>query len=62
MISVPVQVNGRTKGSIELADDATETDARLAVAADAVLGPITRQEKKFLYVPGKVINVIVGYL
>ena len=61
MSAVTVQVNGRVKGTVELAENASETDARVAVAADPVLGPITRDEKKFLYVPGRIINVIVAY-
>jgi hypothetical protein len=58
-IDVPVLINGRQIGSVKLKASATEQDARIVVAADPVLGPQLAGEKKFLYVPGKVISVVV---
>jgi leucyl-tRNA synthetase len=57
-----VQVNGKPVGSVRLAETATEEDARAAVAKDEAVQALTRgkTEKKFLYVPGRIIHVVVA--
>jgi leucyl-tRNA synthetase len=62
VVEVPVQVNGKVRGRVTLGIDAKEDDARTAALADAnVSAHVTgKQLRKFLYVPGKIINIVVG--
>ena len=61
-VTVAVQVNGKVRGEINLAKDATEDEAReLALADEKVAKFIDGKEiKKFIYVPGRIVNVVVG--
>ncbi len=61
-IEIGIQVNGRVRSRVKLSRTATEADARRAVADDPALAPFVagKTEKKFLYVPGKIINVVVA--
>jgi leucyl-tRNA synthetase len=62
MIQVPVQVNGRLREVIEVASDASPAEVQQA----ALTQPRVRQHlegrsvKKVVYVPGKVLNIVVG--
>jgi leucyl-tRNA synthetase len=61
-IEVGVQVNGKVRGRVTIGRTATEADARkLAAEADGV-GPFLegKQVKKFIYVPARIINFVVG--
>jgi leucyl-tRNA synthetase len=62
MIDIVVQVNGKDVTWIPLANDATEDAARVAVAENAIVLAHIRgkTEKKFLYVPGRIINITVA--
>jgi leucyl-tRNA synthetase len=58
---VVVQVNGKRRGSITLAVDASEEDA---VAQALKLPPVTtalgeHEPKRVIYVPGKILNLVV---
>ncbi len=58
-----MQVNGKVRAKARLVRrDASEADARAAVAGAAEAQPFLagKTEKKFLFVPGKIINVVVG--
>ena len=57
---VVVQVNGKRRGSITLATDASETDAVTAARTlPAVLTALTGKEpRRIVYVPGKIINFV----
>jgi leucyl-tRNA synthetase len=57
-----VQVNGKVRGRVTLSRNAAEDEARAAaLAADGVAVHTTgKQVKKFIYVPGKIINLVVG--
>ena len=57
-VTIAVQVNGRVRGSIELTTGATETEA-LAAAREVVGKWLTEPEKKVIYVPGKIVNIVV---
>jgi leucyl-tRNA synthetase len=60
VIEMPVQVNGKVRGRIQLAKDASEEHAR-AAALESVAGAISgKQVKKFIYVPGRIANVVIG--
>jgi leucyl-tRNA synthetase len=59
---IGVQVNGKVRGVISIAVNADEATARAAAMADAkVSGWVAgKTVKKFIYVPGKIVNFIVA--
>ena len=61
-VTMGVQVNGKVRGEINLPKDATEEVAReLALANAKVANFIDGKEiKKFIYVPGRIVNVVIG--
>jgi leucyl-tRNA synthetase len=60
-VEVGVQVNGKTRGSVALARDASQDDARAAaLAIENVKKHVEGKElKKFVYVPARIINFVV---
>jgi leucyl-tRNA synthetase len=62
VIEMAVQVNGKVRGRVMLARAASEADARAAaLAAEGVVAfTAGKTVKKFIYVPGKIINLVVG--
>ncbi|HVU05431.1 MAG TPA: leucine--tRNA ligase [Polyangiaceae bacterium] len=62
VLEIPVQVNGKVRGKILLAREASEADASAAALADkSVQGFVAgKNVKKIVYVPGRILNVIVG--
>lgn len=60
-VSMGVQVNGKVRASIELAKDADEDTAREAALAVASVAKYVKDKeiKKLIYVPGRIINIIV---
>ena len=62
VVEIAVQVNGKVRSRVSLARDATEAAARAAIAGDEAVLTYTRgkTEKKFLYIPGRIINVVVA--
>ncbi len=61
MISLPVQVNGKRRAEILVARDAGEDAVRAeALAQEAVQRALEgRSVKKFILVPGRIVNVVV---
>jgi leucyl-tRNA synthetase len=61
VVEIAVQVNGKVRGRITLAPDAPESEARTAAEADPNVAQHVAGKpiKKFLYVPGKIVNVVV---
>ena len=61
LVEIAVQVKGRVRGRIRVAPDAPEDEARrLAEGEENVKQHIAgRTIKKFVYVPGKIVNFIV---
>jgi leucyl-tRNA synthetase len=61
VVEVPVQVNGRVRGRVTLSRMASEDEARAAALADqgvrAFVGDKALQ--KTVYVPGKILNLVV---
>ena len=55
---VVVQINGRARASIELAVNAAQEEAAAAARAAAAKW-LTGAEKKIVYVPGKIINIVL---
>ena len=61
-VTVGVQVDGKLRGDVEIARDATEDDARTAALA---IPNVTkhlegRTIKKFIYKPGRIIGIVTG--
>ncbi len=61
-VTIGVQVNGKVRGDVVLASDASEAEAReAAVAHPSVAKYVGGQSiKKFVYVPGRIINIVAG--
>jgi len=59
-VTMGVQVNGKVRGEIEIAKDADEETAK-ALAMEVVSKFVDGKElKKFVYVPGRIVNIVVG--
>jgi leucyl-tRNA synthetase len=54
-------VNGNVRGPVQLAGDASEEDVRAAaLAADGIEARLAGQTvRKFVYVPGQVVHLVV---
>lgn len=61
-IELAVQVNGKVRGRITLSKEASADDAQRLALQDAAVQKAMggRGLKKFIYVPGKIINVILS--
>jgi len=60
-INLPVQVNGKMRGLIEISTDLPQSEILDIVNKDEVISKhITSQIKKVIYVPNKIINIIIG--
>ncbi|WP_426751632.1 leucine--tRNA ligase [Myxococcus sp. Y35] len=62
VVEMGVQVNGKLRSKVKLRRDASEADVRAAIANDPNVLAHTqgKTEKKFVYVPGRIINLVVG--
>ena len=62
VVEMAVQVNGKVRGRVTLARTASEDEARAAALAAEGVGTFTagKQIKKLIYVPGKIVNLVVG--
>jgi leucyl-tRNA synthetase len=59
-VTIAVQFNGKARGTVELSSSATEAEALSAVKADPLLAKhISGEVKRVVYVPGRVINLMV---
>ncbi len=61
ILAVAVQVNGKTRGRIEVSVDADQdTVSRQALASDAIRGWIDgREVRRVVYVRGRLVNIVV---
>lgn len=57
-IEVPVQINGKTKGVVSIAVDAAK-DTVLELAREAIADKLTGNIVKEIYVPGKIVNIVM---
>ncbi len=59
--TIGVQVNGKVRGVIEVAVDATEAEAKALALADPKVQAFTngKQVRKCIYVPGRILNFVV---
>jgi leucyl-tRNA synthetase len=62
VIEIGVQVNGKARGRVKLAKDASEAVARAESLKDENVAKFVGDKpiKKFVYVPGRIVNFIVG--
>lgn len=62
VVILPVQVNGKVRGRVEMARDASEEQAYQAALQDENLQKALEGKslKKIVYVPGRILNLIVG--
>ncbi|HEU4677329.1 MAG TPA: leucine--tRNA ligase, partial [Candidatus Paceibacterota bacterium] len=59
-VTVAVQVNGKTRGTIEVPRDADESAVLNAALADPLVGPkLAGERKRVIYVANKVLNVVL---
>jgi len=59
-ITMAVQVNGKTRGTVQVGKTATQDEVMAAVMADAGLAKfVTATPKRIVFVPGRLINIIV---
>ncbi|MEZ4114309.1 MAG: class I tRNA ligase family protein [Candidatus Paceibacterota bacterium] len=60
-IKIAVQINGKVRDEIEIAQDASEEEVKnIATKRDAVKEHISGKEiKKFIYIPGKIVNIVI---
>ena len=61
-VTMGIQVNGKVKSEIQLAKDTPADDAREMALADAKVSKLIgdKEIKKFIYVPGRIINFVIG--
>jgi leucyl-tRNA synthetase len=60
-VTIAVQVNGKMRGTITLSPEATEEEALIAARASEVIEKyLTGEIRKVIYVPGKILNLIVS--
>jgi leucyl-tRNA synthetase len=61
LVTIGVQVNGKLRGAVTVAPDATEETARQAVQDNADLQKhlTTGEIIKFIYVPGRIVNIVL---
>ncbi|HRI05515.1 MAG TPA: leucine--tRNA ligase [Candidatus Dojkabacteria bacterium] len=61
VVEIPVQINGKLKGKVEVSTDATEEDVKITVFANDQLKASLdgANIRKIIYVKGKIANIIV---
>jgi leucyl-tRNA synthetase len=59
-ITLAVQVNGKTRGTIQVAREISQDGALAAAMAEPAIAKfITGAPKKVIFVPGRLLNVVV---
>ncbi len=59
-VSIPVQINGKLRGTITVSPEASEEEVRQsAMSEENIKSHMTSDVKKVIYVKGRVINIIV---
>lgn len=61
IVSIPVQVNGKMRGMVEVSVDESEESVKEKVLSDSRFSNYVSRDtlKKFIYVQGKIVNVVV---
>jgi len=59
-VKIGVQFNGKVRGDISISKEATQEEVMAIVKADAKLNArLTTEPKKIIYVPGKILNIVI---
>ena len=59
-ITLAVQVNGKTRGTIQVTPDIAQDDALAAATAEPSIAKfVTGEPKKIIFVPGRLLNLVV---
>lgn len=60
-MNLPIQVNGKVRGTVEVPRGVTQEDAVLMSLAQPNVAKFTegKELKKVIFVPGKILNLIV---
>ena len=59
-VEMPVQVNGKTRGKVQVERDAGRDAVLAAAMADAQIAKfVTGEPKKIIFVPGRMLNIVV---
>ncbi|MBI2477038.1 class I tRNA ligase family protein, partial [Candidatus Uhrbacteria bacterium] len=61
-VTIGVQVNGKVRGSVTIAPDASESDARRLAEGEPLVSKYLQGKSviKFVYVPARIINFVVN--
>jgi leucyl-tRNA synthetase len=60
LITMAVQVNGKTRGTISVAPEVTQDDALAAALAEPGIAKfVVGQPRKVIFVPGRLLNIVV---
>ena len=60
LATVAVQVNGKTRGTVQLPPDAAQPDAvAAALAVEGIAKHVTGEPRKVIWVPGRLLNLVV---
>lgn len=61
MVEIAIQINGKLRGRMQVAADISAADAVAAARAEERIAPLLdgMQTVKELYVPGKLVNLVV---
>ena len=57
-VEIAVQINGKTKATIAISKD-EEKDSAIAKAKEAIADKLTGTIVKEIYVPGRIVNIVV---
>ncbi len=59
-LTIAVQINGKTRGTVQVARDATQDDVYAAALKEPNIAKfVTTVPKKIIYVPGRLLNIVV---
>jgi leucyl-tRNA synthetase len=59
-ITIAVQVNGKTRGTVQVRTNATQADAYAAALREPNIARfVTTEPKKIIYVPGRLLSIVV---
>ena len=60
MVTIAVQVNGKTRGTIQVTPDATQEIAlKVALADQAIARFVATDPARVIFVPGRLLNIVV---
>ncbi|MEK7201853.1 MAG: hypothetical protein AAB737_04425, partial [Patescibacteria group bacterium] len=59
LVTIGVQVNGRTRGEITISPEAGEEEAlQLALAVPSIEAALGGNPERIIYVPGRILNLV----